>query len=126
MVHGKVTRPENRMSTFTKILLALAVVAAIVVAIPYSLLVASLPNPSWAYDIKNTPSPDDTRKVVVVVANCGATTPYVTAVHLVSTREEFDPASKNFFFAVKGINDIEIVWNENYYPFRAVPFKVGY
>ena len=109
-------------------LLAACLLLALIVVGP----LAIVGSPHCGYEtLREVPSPDNTRKAVVVIANCGATTPFVTLVYLIRYDEIFDSQTfdfkrDDFFFSVKGRNDINIVWNENFYHYNAVLFKVIY
>ncbi len=114
---------DNKNRGLLKVALGVSV-GLLAAAAAYAAVVLIAFRPSCGYDIKETPSPDHSRKAVVVVANCGATVSYVTSVHLVGTRDTFDPGSRDYFFAVKGKNDIQIIWTEDYYKFGAILFNV--
>ena len=47
-----------------------------------------------------------------MVTNCGATTPFVSEVQV----RIFDgpPKGIDYFFAVKGMNDMDILWDDGY------------
>ena len=57
-------------------------------------------------------SPNGRRTAIVMRINCGATTPFVTSVAVRNEGEKFD-ISRDQMFAVKGENDIEIIWEDN-------------
>jgi hypothetical protein len=63
-------------------------------------------------------SPDGNRNAFVVVNNCGATTDYNT---FVTVREPNKGVrlGDDFVFSVKGLNNIQIVWEEVWNPNRA-------
>ena len=119
-------------SWITRLVLASLAACLLLALMVVGLFLAVVGSPHCGYEIlREAPSPDNTRKAVVVVSNCGATTPFVTLVYLIRYDETFDSqtsdSKKNdFFFSVKGRNDIDIVWNENYYHYNAVLFKVIY
>lgn len=58
-------------------------------------------------------SPDRRRTAVVVLTNCGATTPFVSSILIKSAEEDFKIKRNNNFFVVKGQNDIEVIWDGN-------------
>lgn len=69
--------------------------------------------PSCSYELVGRfPSPYRRLTALVVVANCGATTPFVTTVGVGST-DAFDIRAESYFFKVKGWNDSKVIWDGN-------------
>jgi hypothetical protein len=68
--------------------------------------------------VREYPSPNGHRVAMVILTNCGATTPFVSSVAMKYSGEKFDLdknffLEKDFFFSVKGLNDIQVHWNDN-------------
>jgi hypothetical protein len=60
--------------------------------------------------VKEFPSPDGRDAAIVGVIGCGATGPDTSFVMIKRPDKKFDIAGDDYFFAVGGVNDIEVVW----------------
>jgi hypothetical protein len=58
------------------------------------------------------PSPNNDRKAMVVVENCGATVDFASSVFVTTSGRSVD-FKNDYLFSVKGLNDIQVVWNDN-------------
>jgi len=88
----------------TVVVLALAVGAVIAVR--------AVDNFTWCSSriVREFPSPDGGLTVVVGATGCGATGPDVSFVMMRRPNKKFDIAGDDYFFAIGGINEIEVVW----------------
>ena len=70
--------------------------------------------------MREFPSPNGNYVGLVIRTNCGATTQFASSVGIRNKEEEFD-ADRDFFFSVKGENNIELVWRDS--PFLDVTHR---
>jgi|SRR5262245_53726624 len=60
--------------------------------------------------VREFPSEDGKLVAVVGVTGCGATGPEVSFVMMRRPDKKFNIAGNDYFFAIGGLNDIEVVW----------------
>lgn len=60
--------------------------------------------------VQEFPSQDGSYAAVVGVTGCGATGPDTSFVMISRPGKKFDIAGNDYFFAIGGLNDIEVVW----------------
>jgi len=67
-----------------------------------------------SYDIvREFPSPDKRHIALVILGNCGATTPFVSLITVTGPDKKIDLKGDDYFFSNRGENDIEVIWDGN-------------
>jgi hypothetical protein len=100
------------MTNRSTFMLGLLVGAASMVIAKYVLDRVDAPFPCDHKTVKEFPSPNGKSIAELVVINCGATTRYASVVkvrNIDAPQEGLD-----YFFAVDGLNDMDVVWDDNY------------
>ena len=90
----------------------LLVGAVLVVAAKYVVDRVDAPVQCDHKTVKEFPSPNARRIAALVVTNCGATTPFVSEVQVKNL--DGPPEGIDYFFAVRGVIDMDIIWDDNY------------
>ena len=94
------------------LLVGATVTAALMVTAKYIVDRVDAPVQCDHKTVKEFPSPNARRIAALVVTNCGATTPFVSEVQVKNL--DGPPEGIDYFFAVRGIIDMEILWDDNF------------
>jgi hypothetical protein len=86
--------------------------ATLVIAARYIIDLVESPVQCKDRTVKEVPSPNGRRIAALVVTNCGATTPFVSVVQVKNL--DGPQEGVDYFFAVKGIVDMDMIWDDNY------------
>jgi hypothetical protein len=89
------------------VIVMLALVAASIFVIGYAVGNFSM---CGSRVVKEFPSPDGRGAAIVGIMGCGATGPDTSFVMIRRPDKKFDIAGDDYFFAIGGVNDIEVVW----------------